>query len=73
MNDVVILVEPLKAYDVLNHKILMDKLEICGVMGVLRSWLEYSVSKQNNALLVIQLSQHEKSCLFSVVFQSSLL
>jgi hypothetical protein len=29
-----------KAYDVVNHQILLVKLEICEVRGVLKSWLQ---------------------------------
>ena len=40
LNAVVIFMELSKAYDVVNHQILLVKLEICEVRGVLKSWLQ---------------------------------
>jgi hypothetical protein len=44
LNAVVIFLELSKAYDVLNHQILLDKLEICGVKRVLKSWFKSCLS-----------------------------
>ena len=40
LNAVVILQELSKAHDVINHQILLFKLEICGVRVVLKSWFK---------------------------------
>ena len=35
-----------KAYDVLNHRVLLDKLWACGVRGIINSWFESYLSDQ---------------------------
>jgi len=45
LNAVGIFLELSKVYDVLNHQILLDKLEIYGVRRALKSWFKSYLSK----------------------------
>jgi len=40
MNPIVIFLDLTKAYDVLYHKVLLSKLNSCGIRGVANLWFE---------------------------------
>ena len=35
-----------KAYDVLNHKLVLSKLDACGITGVVNLWFKSYLSNQ---------------------------
>jgi len=54
LNAVVIFMELSKAYDVVNHQIVLVKLEICGVRGLLISWFK---SQMVNVIQFVEIAK----------------
>jgi hypothetical protein len=46
-----------KAYDVLDHKLLLDKLDVCGIRGIANSWIESYLSNRKQYVELISLKQ----------------
>jgi len=50
MNPIGIFLDLTKAYDVLNHRVLLSKLDTCGIRGVANKWFESYLSLQKQCV-----------------------
>jgi hypothetical protein len=49
-----------KAYDVLNHQILLDKLDICGIRGLANEWFRSYLSNRTQFVEIIRVKKYPK-------------
>jgi len=57
-----------KAYDVIHHEILLNKLEYNGIRGTIKAWLESHLSYQSQFVEIFKTDKHEKK---SKIYKSS--
>jgi len=48
-----------KAYDVINHKTLLDKLDSYGVRGIINNWFKSYLSRRNQVVEISYLNKKE--------------
>jgi hypothetical protein len=49
-----------KAYDVINHEILLNKLEYYEIRGTIKAWLDSYLSYQSQFVKIFKSDKHKK-------------
>ena len=62
MHSVGIFIDLTKAYDTINHKILLQKLSSCGIRGIINLWFKSYLSNRNQYIEI----KHNDPCKNSI-------